>query len=346
MLVWVFVVLAVVISIGLLMVWLYKPSAANPTTDLIPYRIISQRTQWNANYGYCGEISFVAAAMYYGMYMSQYDVRAFTSPTGTQRNSSDQVLLGDESTIKAARLFQFTYEQWDRPAYAPDSSAFVTWISRHTNQGNPVFLGIYNSNTFLDVDFSGDSVYDHIVSCFECEPTYFSFNDNDQGSYPDPTNLSKQPYMYTYTFPAAIRNRTHAYDAPSLYSLPMGVMNYGVAITGLTAVEPLLVRIQLTTNAQEEAVMTDHSNVRPPSNEMPLVIYLYHLKPHVMYHLYKYNRPERVPLHHFNQSYAMNPSSATRRELMYTTVTKVTTVTDTIQSSDIAFYRCVPSYAS
>jgi len=48
-------------------------------------KIISRRVfQWDANYGYCGEVSLISAGLYYGQYISQYDARALASPNVPQ----------------------------------------------------------------------------------------------------------------------------------------------------------------------------------------------------------------------------------------------------------------------
>lgn len=44
------------------------------------------RLQWEHNGGYCGEVSMIVAGLYYGQYLSQYDVRAIASP-GMPQNS-------------------------------------------------------------------------------------------------------------------------------------------------------------------------------------------------------------------------------------------------------------------
>jgi len=41
------------------------------------------QVQWPANFGYCGEISFIVAGLYYGQYLSQYDARALVSRDGS-----------------------------------------------------------------------------------------------------------------------------------------------------------------------------------------------------------------------------------------------------------------------
>jgi hypothetical protein len=42
-------------------------SAANaPTNAYVVTNPIPPRTQWKANWGYCGEVSFISAGLYYG----------------------------------------------------------------------------------------------------------------------------------------------------------------------------------------------------------------------------------------------------------------------------------------
>lgn len=40
---------------------------------------IPPRLQWAANNGYCGEVSFANAGLYYGQYLSQFDIRDIAS---------------------------------------------------------------------------------------------------------------------------------------------------------------------------------------------------------------------------------------------------------------------------
>jgi hypothetical protein len=47
---------------------------SNTWTNNIPSRL-----QWEANYGYCCEVSLISAGLYYGQYLSQYDARAIAS---------------------------------------------------------------------------------------------------------------------------------------------------------------------------------------------------------------------------------------------------------------------------
>ena len=48
--------------------------------DFVYENDIPPRLQWNSNDVYCGEVSMISAGLYYGQYLSQYDVRAIASP--------------------------------------------------------------------------------------------------------------------------------------------------------------------------------------------------------------------------------------------------------------------------
>jgi hypothetical protein len=88
------------------------------TQDLIPFYTISQRKQWNANYGYCGETSFITSLMYYGGYMSQYDMRELamslmTKKPKNQTVESSQLLLNSSMIYtKVADALHFSYEKY------------------------------------------------------------------------------------------------------------------------------------------------------------------------------------------------------------------------------------------
>ncbi len=49
---------------------------------------------WGVNFGYCGETSFITSGMYYGQYLSQYDVRRLNLKPGlTQSKEEGQVRI-------------------------------------------------------------------------------------------------------------------------------------------------------------------------------------------------------------------------------------------------------------
>ena len=53
---------------------------------------IPLRIQWDANSGYCGEVSMISAGLYYGQYLSQYDV-IYQLPFSIPLNYGDHISL-------------------------------------------------------------------------------------------------------------------------------------------------------------------------------------------------------------------------------------------------------------
>jgi len=341
-----------------------QPCSVSLDTLLIPYRTISRRQQWLANYGYCGETSFITSAMYYGMYMSQYDVRQFTSINNTQNKENDQVLIGTQSEVRAAGLFQLNYDRWVNVPTSPsipvrDTSGFLTWMGSHTALLHPVISVVFENRYLVSIP-GGQAEYDHIVSMIDVSGTSITFCDNGiVDPYPnrDSTfNKSNLSMIFTYDLPTFIRNRSDALASASEYSLPSVYPTYqnsGIAITGVKSSEPNLVRIQLTTTDGENALMIDKSNVRPASNAMTITVHMYQLQPNTSYNLYRYKDYTLLPTQQFNAKYttymATNPVSP-----MITIDTFTTTATPPddfvivkiIQSNEQALFRCVPASAN
>ncbi|MBK8816213.1 MAG: hypothetical protein IPN42_12290 [Methylococcaceae bacterium] len=78
---------------------------------------IRPRLQWNHNGGYCGEVSMISAGLYFGQYLSQFDVRSIASG-GAPQNAYDraekeytsQLLLGTKNAVAAADKLCLDYE--------------------------------------------------------------------------------------------------------------------------------------------------------------------------------------------------------------------------------------------
>jgi hypothetical protein len=325
---------------------------------IIPWQTIARRKQWDGNFGYCGETSYIAAAMHYGMYISQYDLRRYTSITNTQVNETDQVLLGEKSEIAALNLFKLNYEQWRNSSmYCRQSNScehtdvFCNWAQAHLNKGRPVISVVYTK--------PGKSpVYDHIISLLqstttttELGPPKFIIWDNYAEPVADPpTGLVTNPFIYDY--PAIKRTRAQATAAADDYSLPSG-RNYGTAITGINSTETSLVRIQLVGNPnREEPEIVDKTGIRPASTVLTLTLHLYNLQPNVTYHLYRYKNPLLLPTANFNQTYNDTVGNGNTTDIIREVIAASATpqmdtiLTRTMTTSDIALYRCVPSTAN
>ena len=67
---------------------------------------IAPRLQWNSNYGYCGETSFISAGMYFGQHTSQWTARNAASPDVPRAEKESSLLIGvnDMDAAEAMRL--------------------------------------------------------------------------------------------------------------------------------------------------------------------------------------------------------------------------------------------------
>ena len=105
---------------------------------------IPPRYQWNANSGYCGEVSMISAGLYYGQYLSQFDVRAIASPGKPQNRVDAQLLLGvnDAATARRLRL------KFKRVVTANNGS-FYAWVKHQLMNGYPVITAVFNNEYLL-----------------------------------------------------------------------------------------------------------------------------------------------------------------------------------------------------
>ena len=342
--------------------------ACGYTDQLIPFKQIALRQQWLTNYGYCGETSFIASALYYGMYMSQYDVRRLTSMSNTQSKQTDQVLPGENSEVAAAKLFGFTYEKWSTSSLYTTGTAdpttlntnFISWVNGHTSSGHPIVSVVYE-NADLAVNRTGSKEYDHIVSIVDSTLASITLCDNgivdatgmqmDSAILPTP---SQPPYFFQYTYPSpVVRNRTDSLamlggnNPYSFYSIPSGE-RFGIALTGINSSEPNLVRMQILTTDQEPETqpVVALTEARPTPVPINLTLRFYGVDTTLTYNLYRYKDPMMVPTSNYNSFYTTNSSNPNVivEEAAFKPSSSPYTLPRTIQiqSNEIAIYRCVP----
>ncbi len=87
---------------------------------------MAPRLQWNANAGYCGEMSFISAGMHFGQYTSQWTARALVAPGVAQWKASAQLLLGvnDLSAAKAMRLQATRFDSREQRS----TEQYLRWV--------------------------------------------------------------------------------------------------------------------------------------------------------------------------------------------------------------------------
>jgi len=308
------------------------------------------RFQWGSNYGYCGEVAFISANLYYGQYLSQYDARILANGTTNQNRESSQLLLGVNDANAATRM-HLNMTRWNGTGTTP----FLPWVKRNIVEGKPVIIGVYANSYLFDGDSSanaGNSEYDHIVPVHSITSTHtltdltvysddtLTFSDN--GLYGDDTPAGS-PYNFRYSlglFPRT-RAKANARNGP-VYSLPLNVPNYGVAITGIKDAykETVPVRIKTSVNYEIPEIV-DGSNTRPASRNITLTTTVSGLKPGITYKLYRYNSMAAVPDGSFNANAAKASNAWTIMNSSGTTYT----LSQTILSSQTVAYRAVPASA-
>lgn len=297
---------------------------------------IPPRYQWDSNKGYCGEVSLISAGLYYGQYISQYDARAIA--TDKPQNAS-QLLLG-KNDLHAAEMMHLKALEWDT-ATQQTPQQFLAWIRDNVLKGYPVAIGVFTNEYIFYVNTdpdAGDSEYDHIVPVFGISDDTLTFSDNGlYGDESDPT------YVFTYAFDTFPLNRqqANAENGP-IYSLNNDGSNYGIAILGVKDTHGDTLPVRLSTNVNKETPgIEDKSNDRPTPMPLVLTITVSNLTPNVPYNLYRYNNLALVPNEQFN-AHAKDACEVWNIEI---SSGSTCTMTESIQSDEIAVYRAVKASA-
>lgn len=313
---------------------------------------IPPRQQWTANHGYCGEVGLISAGLYYGQYVSQYDARALASRSRDQARRDSQLLLGANDSDAAAHM-HLQAVPWKGGA-GTDATDFLAWVKTHVASGHPVLIGVYeNLRLFEDTDDddAGDAQYDHIVSVTGVSSTrpvtipaayvaddVLTFSDHGLWSPDD-----KPDYRYRYAFGAfqATRQEANAQDR-AVYSLPRGVGNHGLAITGIIDRDGQTLPVRVATSANDEQpAMPEGGSARPASMPLTLTVTVSGLKPGVPYTLYRYDSFQAVPEAAFNG----NASKASKQWKLRGDGGSTYTMQESIRSDQVAVYRAVPDSA-
>jgi hypothetical protein len=315
--------------------------------------VIPPRLQWNANDGYCGEVSFISAGLYYGQYISQYDARALASNDGAQSAASSQLLIGVNDTYAAAQM-HLTYVEWNTKT-EKNTNSFLAWVTGEVVAGYPVAIGIY-TNEYLFYGKTnanaGDPDYDHIVpvtgvasnSPLTNPATYYSTNVitfNDNGLWTG-TPSGQPQYVFSYPFGSfeATRKQANAENG-NIYSVSSDGSNYGIAITGVIDQDHETVPVSVATNLNyEKPAIKNGSNARPSPEPLTLTVTVSGLHSGTTYNLYRYNAMADVP----NTAFNANASQAYEKWTIAATASTYT-MTENIESSDEAIYRAVPASA-
>lgn len=316
---------------------------------------IPPRLQWNENYGYCGEVSFISAGLYYGQYLSQYDARAIASSGTPQYKASSQLLVGvNQNDTYAASQMHFTYAVWKSPS-GSTASSFLQWVKSEVIQGYPVAIGVY-TNEYLFYGKTnpnaGDPDYDHIVDVtgitsahpLTLPATYLptdalTFNDNGLWTG-TPSGVPQYTFSYSFGSFQATRQQANA-QTGAVYSLADAVRDRGIALTGIVDRDHETVPVRVATSVNyEKPHIGHHSNTRPQPMPLTLTVTVSGLHAGAVYNLYRYNSMGSVPNTAFNAH-----KSAASQSWTFTATGATHTLTQPIQSNDEVIYRAVPASA-
>jgi hypothetical protein len=314
-----------------------------PILDLAP------RQQWNANFGYCGEISFIVAGLFFGQYLSQYEARAVASGSANQSDGDSQLLLGVNDGAFAARS-HLEISRWSGGTVAE----FLAWIRGHVLENHPVIIGLYaNQRRFygrLD-PLAGSPEYDHIVSVLGVLPRGqtgaavgpggpdWELLFSDHGLL-DADLAGNSRYRFQVPFSSFARTRTQANQAQApFYSLPEGTPIYGVAVLGVKDQRRDTLPVRLSPSSSSETPeIANGSTLRPAARPLELTITVTRLRPGLPYRLYRYDSLAAIPEGDFN---AHAGAAARQWNLSIPSGTSVS-LKDTIRSDAVAAYRAVP----
>lgn len=294
-------------------------NSKNAQPPYIHQNNLPPRREWNENFGYCGEIGFVCAGLYFGQYCSLFTMRSLTSPGIPQYENTSQLLLGVNED-KAAEAVRLAYDIWD-PIDVPIED-FLVWVKKHTTQGHPVLIGLFNNEYLLYGKHhpTGDSEYDHIVVVTALGSYTTPINDgmyhgtdtlyfSDSGLYGDSKN---SPFFFNGTFAGIQKTRDEANDPSGpVYSLSNDQPNhYGIAFLGIQDNDLVTLPISILASPNWEfPEIVDGANENPPpsgSNTPPaaspvtLTITVSQLTPGAQYNLYLYDDFSKVPTKNFN----------------------------------------------
>jgi hypothetical protein len=317
---------------------------------------IPPRYQWEHNAGYCGEVSLISAGLYYGQYLSQYDVREIICGKGKQKNC--EMLLGDNASAGAESL-RLKHEK----KTTKNSKDFLKWVKNHVLQGHPVIIGVMNNENLLygkTNPSAGQPDYDHIVPVIGIgsnEPfstdykasDVILFSDNGlvtNGPNPARPKNGTVPYYYDYSFEHFVGDRQQANKSDghhyTLIDLPQydqgdNINNYGIAILGIDGEQETL-PVRVSTNLNYEApYIRSKSNKRPRPMSLTLTVKVSKLVAGAKYYLYQYDNEMDVPRSDFNKNSKLYKK---RTEIKLSSGSEFSMSLD-ITSNEKVFFRCV-----
>jgi len=304
------------------------PSVAQP---------IEPRLQWNANFGYCGETSFISAGMRFGQYTSQWTARALASPHTPQTRESSQLLLGGND-LAAARRMKLSAVAFDTGT-RDTPSRFLGWVKSRFARGDVVIIGVDNNVRILGEAIPGEvGSYDHIVPVLGIGGASPSdtITISDNGLHNVGPNY---PFRYTYRFAdfPLSRSAANLWGGP-IYSLALGSRHYGTAVNGIVDPNHETIPVRLTSSSDGEGLQNQlHLTSPPPASRIRLTAHVQIPDVTRSYTVYMYDRFSKVP----TSDFAAHSANAVNSWTIPAGTGRHWSVTVSALSSDTRVFRAV-----
>ena len=320
--------LSLVMCLGIVAVAAAVPSAAQP---------LEPRLQWNANFGYCGETSFISAGMRFGQYTSQWTARSLASPRVPQTRESSQLLLGvnDLAAARRMKLATVAFDTGNRDTPA----RFLDWVKGRFVRGDVVIIGVNNNVRILGEPIPGQiGSYDHIVPVLGIGSSGASdtITISDNGLH----NVGRDyPFRYSYRFSdfPLSRRAANLWGGP-IYSLALGSAHYGAAVTGILDPQHETVPVRLTSSSNGEGLQNQSRLVSPPApSRIRLTAHVRIPDVTRSYTVYMYDRFSKVP----TSDFAARAANAVSTWTIPAYSGKHWSVTVSALSSDTRVFRAV-----
>lgn len=295
------------------------------------------RLQWDSNFGYCGEASLIAAGMSFGQYTSQFTARSLASPGLTQDDEESQLLLGINDQVATAKMKLAAAEYLPQSQRkSPLASGFLSWIKDNVQKGYRVIIGLYCQGL-------RDSEYDHIVPVFDATTETKQVTPGRTKNTSGLTFSDNYGNVFHGFYKGFIRTRSAANRRTSpRYSLPDGVINYGLAVTGVLDLDGDTIPVHLSASRNDEPVLSEGASKPPQPAALKLQATVSIPDESVAYRVYYYNDFAKVPSHAFNagasnaiQSWTIEPHSGSSATFEINGLT-----------SETVIFRAVPALAA
>ncbi|MGO9111348.1 MAG: hypothetical protein ACLP9L_19145 [Thermoguttaceae bacterium] len=278
---------------------------------------IPARRQWDDNAGYCGETCIQSLAMYYGTYISQYQVRAMIH--ADQRHELVISENGDE-VLKNLRL---TYQEWDSDRQpAPQYRAYLAWTKQQLRDGHPV-IGTAYAKDETDPD------YDHILPFIGFRSAHDAANYYDDDELVLYDNYARSSFIRPFSTMAAARSEVTEGAGYACY-IPRNV-DYGCAVTGIVDPHHETVPVQLSIDRWDEPDVVAGEN----AVTLHATLTIESLVPGRAYSLLRYDDYRQVP----DAAFLAKGGYAWKHG--FTAKGATQTIADTFLSSACVIYRCV-----